>query len=119
MRLVGDGRLGHAADGPYNAIHVGAAAETLPQTVSTVRSSEENRHMRDCDTHVNGITLSFAVDRPTSSRRSTDLPGRGHRRFPKVPRPAAGGQEHRRRDHEEETDASLIRSSHGSYHTIT
>lgn len=50
MRLVGDGRLGHAADGPYNAIHVGAAAETLPQTVSTVRSSEENRHMRDCDT---------------------------------------------------------------------
>ncbi|XP_076175153.1 protein-L-isoaspartate(D-aspartate) O-methyltransferase [Ptiloglossa arizonensis] len=29
--IVGDGRLGHAADGPYNAIHVGAAAETLPQ----------------------------------------------------------------------------------------
>lgn len=34
MRLVGDGRLGHPADGPYNAIHVGAAAETLPETVS-------------------------------------------------------------------------------------
>lgn len=31
MRLVGDGRLGYAADSPYNAIHVGAAAETLPQ----------------------------------------------------------------------------------------
>ncbi|XP_078037502.1 protein-L-isoaspartate(D-aspartate) O-methyltransferase [Augochlora pura] len=29
--VVGDGRLGHSADGPYNAIHVGAAAETLPQ----------------------------------------------------------------------------------------
>ncbi|XP_043500929.1 protein-L-isoaspartate(D-aspartate) O-methyltransferase-like [Polistes fuscatus] len=29
--VVGDGRLGHTADGPYNAIHVGAAAETLPQ----------------------------------------------------------------------------------------
>ncbi|XP_011334128.1 protein-L-isoaspartate(D-aspartate) O-methyltransferase isoform X1 [Ooceraea biroi] len=29
--VVGDGRLGHPADGPYNAIHVGAAAETLPQ----------------------------------------------------------------------------------------
>ncbi|XP_076765759.1 protein-L-isoaspartate(D-aspartate) O-methyltransferase [Xylocopa sonorina] len=29
--VVGDGRSGHAADGPYNAIHVGAAAETLPQ----------------------------------------------------------------------------------------
>ncbi|CAL7934718.1 unnamed protein product [Xylocopa violacea] len=29
--IVGDGRSGHAADGPYNAIHVGAAAETLPQ----------------------------------------------------------------------------------------
>lgn len=59
MRLVGDGRLGHAADGPYNAIHVGAAAETLPQTVSTVGSSEENRHTKDCDTCVNGVTLFF------------------------------------------------------------
>ncbi|XP_076296217.1 protein-L-isoaspartate(D-aspartate) O-methyltransferase isoform X1 [Lasioglossum baleicum] len=29
--VVGDGRLGHTADGPYNAIHVGAAADTLPQ----------------------------------------------------------------------------------------
>ncbi|XP_053980740.1 protein-L-isoaspartate(D-aspartate) O-methyltransferase-like [Hylaeus volcanicus] len=29
--IVGDGRLGHGAEGPYNAIHVGAAAETLPQ----------------------------------------------------------------------------------------
>ncbi|XP_014599002.1 PREDICTED: protein-L-isoaspartate(D-aspartate) O-methyltransferase-like [Polistes canadensis] len=29
--VVGDGRLGHTTDGPYNAIHVGAAAETLPQ----------------------------------------------------------------------------------------
>ncbi|XP_061930257.1 protein-L-isoaspartate(D-aspartate) O-methyltransferase-like isoform X2 [Apis cerana] len=29
--VVGDGRLGYAADSPYNAIHVGAAAETLPQ----------------------------------------------------------------------------------------
>lgn len=29
--VVGDGRLGYSADGPYNAIHVGAAAETLPQ----------------------------------------------------------------------------------------
>ncbi|XP_018045146.1 PREDICTED: protein-L-isoaspartate(D-aspartate) O-methyltransferase-like isoform X2 [Atta colombica] len=31
--VVGDGRLGHPADGPYNAIHVGAAAETLPETL--------------------------------------------------------------------------------------
>lgn len=29
--VVGDGRLGHAAEGPYNAIHVGAAADNLPQ----------------------------------------------------------------------------------------
>jgi len=47
MRLVGDGRLGHPADGPYNAIHVGAAAEALPQTVSTNdtanNSEEENK----------------------------------------------------------------------------
>ncbi|XP_034187523.1 protein-L-isoaspartate(D-aspartate) O-methyltransferase [Osmia lignaria lignaria] len=29
--IVGDGRLGRAADGPYNAIHVGAAADVLPE----------------------------------------------------------------------------------------
>lgn len=28
---VGDGRLGHPELGPYNAIHVGAAAPELPQ----------------------------------------------------------------------------------------
>ena len=31
--VVGDGRQGHAQDGPYHAIHVGAAAPTLPQAV--------------------------------------------------------------------------------------
>lgn len=31
--IVGDGRQGYDADGPYNAIHVGAAAPTLPQAV--------------------------------------------------------------------------------------
>ena len=31
--VVGDGRKGHPADAPYNAIHVGAAAPTLPQEV--------------------------------------------------------------------------------------
>eukprot|EP00039_Didymoeca_costata_P029471 m.24780 g.24780 ORF g.24780 m.24780 type:complete len:243 (-) comp7644_c0_seq2:169-897(-) len=31
--LTGDGRLGHAADGPYDAIHVGAAAERVPQAL--------------------------------------------------------------------------------------
>ena len=30
---VGDGREGYAADGPFDAIHVGAAAPTLPQAV--------------------------------------------------------------------------------------
>ena len=29
--VVGDGRAGHAKSGPYNAIHVGAAAASLPQ----------------------------------------------------------------------------------------
>ncbi|PPQ80871.1 hypothetical protein CVT25_001880, partial [Psilocybe cyanescens] len=29
--IVGDGRLGYPAGGPYNAIHVGAAAPTVPQ----------------------------------------------------------------------------------------
>ncbi|KAJ8721582.1 hypothetical protein PYW07_002357 [Mythimna separata] len=31
--IVGDGRLGYPSDGPYNAIHVGAAAPTLPQAL--------------------------------------------------------------------------------------
>ena len=31
---MGDGRKGYAAGGPYNAIHVGAAAPELPQEVS-------------------------------------------------------------------------------------
>ena len=36
--VVGDGRQGHAQDGPYHAIHVGAAAPTLPQAVSILDS---------------------------------------------------------------------------------
>ncbi|XP_072938585.1 protein-L-isoaspartate(D-aspartate) O-methyltransferase isoform X2 [Epargyreus clarus] len=31
--IVGDGRQGYAAEAPYNAIHVGAAAPTLPQAL--------------------------------------------------------------------------------------
>lgn len=31
--LVGDGRLGYPSRGPYNAIHVGAAAKEMPQAV--------------------------------------------------------------------------------------
>ena len=31
--IVGDGRKGYPEDAPYNAIHVGAAAPTLPQEV--------------------------------------------------------------------------------------
>jgi len=31
--VVGDGRQGYAQDGPYHAIHVGAAAPTLPQAL--------------------------------------------------------------------------------------
>lgn len=38
MRLVGDGRLGYAAEAPYNAIHVGAAADTLPQQVLQLKN---------------------------------------------------------------------------------
>jgi len=30
---VGDGRLGHAEEGPYDAIHVGAAAPEIPQAL--------------------------------------------------------------------------------------
>ncbi|KAG7154787.1 L-isoaspartate(D-aspartate) O-methyltransferase-like [Homarus americanus] len=31
--VVGDGRLGHTEEAPFNAIHVGAAAPTLPQAL--------------------------------------------------------------------------------------
>ena len=31
--VVGDGRQGYGQEGPYNAIHVGAAAPTLPQAL--------------------------------------------------------------------------------------
>jgi len=31
--VVGDGRQGYSSEGPYDAIHVGAAAPTLPQAV--------------------------------------------------------------------------------------
>ena len=34
VSLVGDGRLGFAESGPYDAIHVGAAAAEVPQAVS-------------------------------------------------------------------------------------
>ena len=33
--VIGDGRQGYAQAGPYHAIHVGAAAPTLPQAVSS------------------------------------------------------------------------------------
>lgn len=36
MFSVGDGRLGFPADAPYKAIHVGAAAPTMPQAVSMI-----------------------------------------------------------------------------------
>lgn len=36
LKLVsGDGRLGYPADAPYDAIHVGAAAQEMPKAVST------------------------------------------------------------------------------------
>ncbi|XP_054257611.1 protein-L-isoaspartate(D-aspartate) O-methyltransferase-like isoform X2 [Macrosteles quadrilineatus] len=31
IKLVGDGRAGYSKEAPYNAIHVGAAAEVIPQ----------------------------------------------------------------------------------------
>ena len=36
--VVGDGRLGYPAHGPYNAIHVGAAAPEIPQAVGEIGS---------------------------------------------------------------------------------
>lgn len=42
---VGDGRLGYPEDAPYNAIHVGAAAPTLPQAVSFIQFSTTTRYL--------------------------------------------------------------------------
>lgn len=35
MSTVGDGRLGYPDGAPYDAIHVGAAAATVPKAVRT------------------------------------------------------------------------------------
>ena len=32
--MCGDGRLGHPEDAPYDVIHVGAAAPTLPEALT-------------------------------------------------------------------------------------
>ena len=42
--VVGDGRQGYAADGPYHAIHVGAAAPHLPNAVSNLTLCENLRN---------------------------------------------------------------------------
>jgi len=39
VMVVGDGRQGYAAEGPYDAIHVGASASRLPQALGTDSSS--------------------------------------------------------------------------------
>lgn len=48
MPTVGDGRLGYPDGAPYDAIHVGAAAATVPKAVRTqalVRiNCNKNRH---------------------------------------------------------------------------
>lgn len=46
--LVGDGRLGYPEEAPYNAIHVGAAAPSLPKEVSRKKNLifvEQNSEM--------------------------------------------------------------------------
>lgn len=42
--LTGDGRKGYEQDAPYDAIHVGAAAATLPQAVRTKHFSHTHTH---------------------------------------------------------------------------
>ena len=40
--VVGDGRRGYPSLGPYNAIHVGAAAPEIPQAVGAVHGDVRN-----------------------------------------------------------------------------
>lgn len=91
MRLVGDGRLGYAAEAPYNAIHVGAAADTLPQQVLQLK----NKYMYTiviCIMYIIfiiklPITLSYiSVDRSIDSWWTVSLSGCCYRRFSKVSR---------------------------------
>ena len=37
--VVGDGRKGHPPEGPYDAIHVGAAAPQIPQDVGILMNN--------------------------------------------------------------------------------
>lgn len=60
MRLVGDGRLGYADEAPYNAIHVGAAADTLPQEVSTTTHACTLLLKRDYITRIHAKYHAFS-----------------------------------------------------------
>lgn len=63
--VVGDGREGHSEGGPYNAIHVGAAAPELPQSlveqlapggrlIIPVGPQRGNQNLEQIDKHPNG-----------------------------------------------------------------
>lgn len=45
VSTVGDGRLGYAEGAPYDAIHVGAAAATVPKAVRTCAAIYKKRNM--------------------------------------------------------------------------
>ena len=61
MKLVlGDGRQGYPSDGPYNAIHVGAAADKMPQPVS-VKLTQYCLMCNIAQSSRNGTICSFAI----------------------------------------------------------
>lgn len=55
--LVGDGRQGYPNRGPYDAIHVGAAAKEMPQPVRLIAELFS-------DTDCQNVFFCFTVDRP-------------------------------------------------------
>lgn len=73
MRLVGDGRLGYPDEAPYNAIHVGAAADTLPQEVSTCNPVETRLRIMSRELTLNTMLLITSTSRVKAPDFSSKL----------------------------------------------
>ena len=74
--VTGDGRLGHPEDGPYDAIHVGAAAPEIPPAVSVHRSLTNDYQLNGYYPHpLKGPHLSFLLYFYKNMTKKRDLKG--------------------------------------------
>ena len=67
---VGDGRKGYPEEGPFDAIHVGAAAPTLPYEVGKISKQIKYKRLIVIKTFSN-----LTVDGSTETRRSVSRSG--------------------------------------------